>query len=272
MIPPPGPGKTPPAAAATPVPPSPSPPPAGAAAPPAPAPNAPPQPPAAAAPAPGARAVPSAFQRAPQTPPRPRFEEVQKGRQQRVEDGGRRTVVQEPGNRVIVKQDNRIIIQHDDCGALQRGCVTRRTERRPDGVVETFYVRPDGFRVVTEVDAQWTLVPPLSAADPMAAKTPSSTTAASCGTRRSVIGVGAVVAAIALNLPPPAVAIPRERYIVDYERASDDDLYETLSAPPVDRLERAYSLRGGSLQPLSCASACVGSISMPSRSLSALST
>jgi OOP family OmpA-OmpF porin len=26
------------------------------------------------------------------------------------------------------------------------------------------------------------------------------------------------------------------------ERASDDDLYETLSAPPVDRLERSYSL------------------------------
>ena len=56
------------------------------------------------------------------------------------------------------------------------------------------------------------------------------------------IGVGAIGVAIALNLPPPTVTIPRERYIVDYERASDDDLYETLSAPPVDRLERSYSL------------------------------
>jgi hypothetical protein len=31
------------------------------------------------------------------------------------------------------------------------------------------------------------------------------------------------------------VTIPRERYIADYERASDDDLYETLSAPPWKR-------------------------------------
>ncbi len=56
------------------------------------------------------------------------------------------------------------------------------------------------------------------------------------------VGVGAIGIAIALNLPPPVVTIPRERYIVDYERASDDDLYEALSAPPVERLDRAYSL------------------------------
>ena len=31
-------------------------------------------------------------------------------------------------------------------------------------------------------------------------------------------------------------------YIVDYDRASDEDLYEALTAPPVEELERAYSL------------------------------
>ncbi len=40
----------------------------------------------------------------------------------------------------------------------------------------------------------------------------------------------------------PQIRIPRDRYIVDYGRASDDDLYEALSAPPVERLDRGYSL------------------------------
>ena len=36
--------------------------------------------------------------------------------------------------------------------------------------------------------------------------------------------------------------MPPEKYIVEYEHASEDDLYETLVAPPVERLERVYSL------------------------------
>jgi outer membrane protein OmpA-like peptidoglycan-associated protein len=55
------------------------------------------------------------------------------------------------------------------------------------------------------------------------------------------VGVGAVGLAI-LALAPPRVTIPREKYIVDYGRASEDDLYEAFDAPPVDSLERAYSL------------------------------
>jgi outer membrane protein OmpA-like peptidoglycan-associated protein len=196
--------------------------------------GAPPAPPAAAA-------APPHLQRAPQAAaPAPRFDEVQKGRQERVEEGGRRTIIQEPGNRVIVKQDNRVIIQHDD-GERFRRIRDAKTERRPDGVVETFYVRPDGFRVVTEVDVNGRLVRRYR-------RGPDGREFGIIDNRRFLrntaigIGVGAIGVAIALNLPPPTVTIPRERYIVDYERASDDDLYETLNAPPVDRLERSYSL------------------------------
>ena len=55
------------------------------------------------------------------------------------------------------------------------------------------------------------------------------------------VGVGAVGLAV-LALAPPRVSIAREKYIVDYARASDEDLYEAFDAPPVDSLERAYSL------------------------------
>jgi len=45
-----------------------------------------------------------------------------------------------------------------------------------------------------------------------------------------------------LNLAPPVVTIPRERYIVDIGGAPPALLYETLEAPPLDPIERAYSL------------------------------
>ncbi len=175
--------------------------------------------------------------------PPPRFEELQKGRTQRTEDGGKRTVIREPGpgNRIIVKQDNRTIIRHDETERFRRVHRDARTERRPDGNSETFYVRSDGVRVVSVVDSNGRLVRRYR-------RDRNGREFNIIDNRRFLrnagiaVGVGALGLAIALNLPPPRVRIPREQYIVDYERASDDDIYEALSAPPVDDLERAYSL------------------------------
>jgi outer membrane protein OmpA-like peptidoglycan-associated protein len=43
-------------------------------------------------------------------------------------------------------------------------------------------------------------------------------------------------------LAPPVVRMPYNRYIVDSEEASPEVLYETMMAPPVERIERRYSL------------------------------
>ncbi len=144
------------------------------------------------------------------------------------------------GNRTIIRQDNRVFIQHDD-GDRFRRFRNARTEQRPDGRRETFYVRPDGYRVVSEVDAQGRLVRRYR-------RGPDGREQNIIDNRRFLrnaaigIGVGALAAAAIVTLARPAHAVPRERYIVDYDRASDDDLYETLRAPPVERLERPYSL------------------------------
>ena len=45
-----------------------------------------------------------------------------------------------------------------------------------------------------------------------------------------------------MNVPPPVIRIPRERYIVDDEFADQALLYETMLAPPVETIERPYSL------------------------------
>jgi outer membrane protein OmpA-like peptidoglycan-associated protein len=45
-----------------------------------------------------------------------------------------------------------------------------------------------------------------------------------------------------VELPPLRLNIPRERYIVEAEDAPYSVIEETLMAPPVERVERAYSL------------------------------
>jgi outer membrane protein OmpA-like peptidoglycan-associated protein len=45
-----------------------------------------------------------------------------------------------------------------------------------------------------------------------------------------------------VDLPPPIINIPYDRYIVDAGDASPDLIYDTMEAPPVDRIDRRYSL------------------------------
>jgi len=197
----------------------------------------------AIAPPPGpARATLPQFQRpAPTAGPPPRIEELQKARQSRVEEGGRRTIIQEPGNRTIIKQDNRIVIRHDDGERFRRlGGQNAHTERRPDGMVETFYVRTDGVRVITVVDGSGRLVRRYRRG--LDGRELNIIDNRRFWLTAGAVGAGAVGLAVLLSLPAPVVTLPPERYIVVYDRASEEDLYEALSAEPIERLERAYSL------------------------------
>jgi outer membrane protein OmpA-like peptidoglycan-associated protein len=45
-----------------------------------------------------------------------------------------------------------------------------------------------------------------------------------------------------VDLPPPRLTIPREKYVVEVERATQGDIYEAFTAPPVERIERRYTL------------------------------
>jgi outer membrane protein OmpA-like peptidoglycan-associated protein len=47
---------------------------------------------------------------------------------------------------------------------------------------------------------------------------------------------------VIVDIPPPRVDIPYNRYIVDLGSASDEDLRYALQAPPVQELERPYTL------------------------------
>jgi OOP family OmpA-OmpF porin len=45
-----------------------------------------------------------------------------------------------------------------------------------------------------------------------------------------------------VDLPPPVLRIPYNRYIVEADEAPPDLIYDTMIAPPVERVQRRYSL------------------------------
>ena len=174
-----------------------------------------------------------------------KLQDLQKNRSEHTEAGGKRTVIEEPDNRVIVKQDNRVIIRHDETVRLASKATDVHSERRSDGTTETVIVRPGGIQIYNVVDDGGRLVRryrrdegghEINIID-------NRRFYRDLGTGLAIaVGVGLAAEVIALNLPPPEVDIPREKYIVDYEHASDEDLDEALDAPPIERLERGYSL------------------------------
>jgi outer membrane protein OmpA-like peptidoglycan-associated protein len=175
----------------------------------------------------------------PSGPPARSLQDLQKNRTERTEDGGKRVVIQEPDNRVIVKQDNQTIIRHDETARFTVNARDIRSDRRKDGTIETVIMRPDGSSIYNIVDANGRLVRRYR-------RDTGGRELDLIDNRRFyegfAIGAGIGLAASIINMPPPRMTIPREEYIVEYEDASDEDIYDALSAPPVDRLDRSYSL------------------------------
>lgn len=177
----------------------------------------------------------------PRPPSGPRFiDQVRQGRVERAGASGAR-IIQEPGNRIIVKQNNRTIITRDESKVINTFAPGARSNRRKDGITETVYARPGGVRVYSETDRNGRLLRRYR-------RDASGRDVVLVDNRRFYrrlavgAGVGAVAAAALIALSPPVHALPREKYVVEYEDASEDDIYEAITAPPVEHLDRTYSL------------------------------
>ncbi|MFA5899847.1 MAG: OmpA family protein [Hyphomicrobium sp.] len=159
------------------------------------------------------------------------IDDIKRGRRQRTEDGGKRTIIEEPGNRVIVQEKGApAMIRHDEAERMSRNSRDVRKERRPDGGNLTIAIRPGGVEVYSEFDSSGRLMRRYR-------RDRGGRETDLIDNRRFRAG-----APIVLQLGPPRLRMRRDRYIMDYTRASDDDLYDALMDGPVDRLERGYSL------------------------------
>jgi outer membrane protein OmpA-like peptidoglycan-associated protein len=159
-----------------------------------------------------------------------RLEDVRGRREERRE--GDVTIIREPG-RTIIRDDDRTIIRRDETQRFRELGLEARTERRGDEN-RTIFERPDGTRIVTITDEEGRLI------------------------RRTRLDRDGREVVIIDNtrrdrprdrfsdeivvLERPALRIPRERYIVDAERADEDLIYETIVAPPLAPLPRRYTL------------------------------
>ncbi len=150
-------------------------------------------------------------------------------RQQRQETReGDRTIIRE-NNRTIVRQGDRTIIRHNESDRFRTLAPNARVEKRGNATV-TVIDRPGGVRVFTETDADGRLLRRYR-------RDQRGREIVIIDNRRPVSAANFYVA-----LPPPRIRIPRDRYIVEADRVDERVIYETLIAPPVEQLDRRYSI------------------------------
>jgi outer membrane protein OmpA-like peptidoglycan-associated protein len=160
-----------------------------------------------------------------------RIDDLRRQRQERRE--GDALVIREPG-RTIIRQNDRFIIERDETqrfrGLGLRGEVERRGEFN-----RTVFVRPDGTRVITVTDDDGRLVRRLRQ------RPGGEEIVIIDNTRRERRGSGRYGDEV-IVLERAPLNIPRERYILEADEADEGDIYETITAEPIARLPRTYTL------------------------------
>jgi OmpA-OmpF porin, OOP family len=180
-----------------------------------------------AAPQPAQALTPIAPGAAPQGPRR--MEDFRSQRQE-VQQGGR-TVITEPGRVIIRDPGGQEFVRHNEEDRFRFGARDIRSERVGNDT-RTIVVRPDGSQIIPVVGSDGQLMRRIRR------DREGREIVIIDNSYRDPRGVGGFY----VDLPPPVIRIPYDRYIVDSEDAPPDLIYETMEAPPVDRIERRYSL------------------------------
>lgn len=163
-----------------------------------------------------------------------------KQRRQERTFGSGRSIIEEPGARRIIRGDGRTFITRDETHRLKRFGSDLTTRRRPGGGNITTVMRPNGTRIITELSPDGRLIRRYR-------RTRDGRDHVLFDNRRTwrkwgAIGAGAALGGLFVAIDPPRWRGPRERYIIEYDNASYDDIYDALIAEPIDRLDRGYSL------------------------------
>jgi outer membrane protein OmpA-like peptidoglycan-associated protein len=157
-----------------------------------------------------------------------RMDDFRGERRETQQDG--RTVFTEPGRIIVQDPGGRSFIRHNEVDRFRYGARDVRTEQ-VGNESRTIVVRPDGTQIITVNDRDGRLLRRV---------------------RRDNRGQEVIIidnsyrprgqVGFYVDLPPPVLRIPRNRYIVEAEGADPELIYDTLMAPPVERLERRYTL------------------------------
>ena len=164
---------------------------------------------------------------APQGPTR--IDAFRSERREVVQDG--RTIITEPGRIIIRDPSGMEIVRHNELDRFRYGARDIRTQQL-GGETRTVVIRPDGSEVITVIGPDGQLLRRIRR-DPMGREIIIID-----NTYRDPRAFGGFY----VDLPPPVITIAPERYIVEADGAPPEIIYETMEAPPVQRIERRYSL------------------------------
>jgi OOP family OmpA-OmpF porin len=180
-----------------------------------------------AAPPPAQALTPIAPGAAPQGPQR--LDDFRSARRETQEGG--RTVITEPGRIIVRDPSGQSFVRHNEVERFRYGARDIQTQQ-VGGETRTIVVRPDGTRIITVVGRDGQLLRRIRRDE----------------RGREIIIIDnsyrdpRAVGGFYVDLPPPVIRIPYNRYIVEAEDAPPDLIYETMLAPPVDRIARRYTL------------------------------
>ncbi|WP_273793127.1 OmpA family protein [Brucella anthropi] len=144
-------------------------------------------------------------------------------------------VIEEVDNRVILDVGDRIFVRGDDRPRLRRDAEQTFYDELPRGRTRETIVRQGGYRIVTVYDRYGDILQRsridrdgneyLMIYAPEYDDNP----------RASIIDVG-------YELPPMRLTVPVRDYIIDVADDPDRDFYDFLAMPPVERVERVYTI------------------------------
>jgi len=180
------------------------------------------------APPPPAQALtPVAPGTAPQAPQR--LDDFRSARRETQEGG--RTIITEPGRIIVRDPSGQSFVRHNELERFRYGARDIQTQQ-VGGETRTIVVRPDGTRIITVTGRDGQLLRRIRRDE----------------RGREIIIIDnsyrdpRAVGGFYVDLPPPVIRIPYNRYIVEADDAPPEVIYETMLAPPVERIARRYSL------------------------------
>jgi outer membrane protein OmpA-like peptidoglycan-associated protein len=153
-----------------------------------------------------------------------------RGQRRETEQGGRK-VFTEPGRVIVVDPGGQSFIRHNEMDRFRYGARDIRTQQ-VGNESRTIVMRPDGTQIITVNSRDGQLLRRIRRDER------GREIIIIDNSYRGPRGIGGFY----VDLPPPMIRIPQDRYIVEAEGAPPDLIYDTMIAPPVERIERRYSL------------------------------
>ena len=144
-------------------------------------------------------------------------------------------VIEQVDNRTVINVGDRVVVRGDDRQRLRFDAEDTYYEQLSRGRVRETIERADGSKLVTVYNRYGDVII-RSRISPRGREYVLMYSPEADGQRPSMyVDVG-------LSLPPMRLTIPVSDYIISTTRSPDRDYYEFLGQPPVERVERVYSI------------------------------